>query len=262
MKNKKELISTSSTDLEINGEKIIVGFQSKNPKKSINVLESFEKELFKQKKAIVQIKQRNKVIKICDIEAFLITQAMGPIQQEVSLAILNSFSKAYNRFKKWENSQFNVVKILLYLMIIPFMSYSQDINGNKILSVNEIINAFNDLDDFKNTIIAKFDVDTILYDVKIESVECLHTVYSINNEGFSGILVCNESISIITEGQLYLDYYDSFYSYLNEHCIVTMRVDSNYCTYDDWECEDIFWNVKVYKNSVGGAFFIRNKHID
>ena len=41
-----------------------------------------------------------------------------------------------------------------------------------------------------------------------------------------------------------------------------MRIDENYCTYDDWECEDIFWNVKVYKNSVGGAFFIRNKHID
>ena len=133
--------------------------------------------------------------------------------------------------------------------------------GNNIISVSEIINAFNDLDDFKNTITKKFDVDTILYDVETQLDRHLYTVYSINNEGISGILVADEAISIMTENQIYMDYYDNFYSYLNEHCIVTMRLDDNYCTYDDWECENIFWNIKVYRESLGGAFYIRNKNI-
>ena len=41
-----------------------------------------------------------------------------------------------------------------------------------------------------------------------------------------------------------------------------MRLDENYCTYDDWECENIFWNIKVYSESRGGTFYIRNKNID
>ena len=134
--------------------------------------------------------------------------------------------------------------------------------GNMILSVSEIINAFNDLDDFKKTINEKFDIDTILYDVETQLDGYLYTVYSTNNEGISGILVSDEAISIMTEGKMYMDYYDSFYNYLNEHCTVTMRIDENYCTYDDWECENIFWNIKVYRESLGGAFYIRNKNID
>ena len=134
--------------------------------------------------------------------------------------------------------------------------------GNTILSVSEIINAFNDLDDFKNTITEKFDVDTILYDVETQLDGYIYTIYSINNEGVSGILVADEAISIMTEDQMYMDYYDNFYNYLNEHCIVTMRLDENYCTYDDWECENIFWNIKVYSESRGGTFYIRNKNID
>ena len=134
--------------------------------------------------------------------------------------------------------------------------------GNIILNVSEIINAFNDLDDFKKTINEKFDIDTILYDVETQLDGYLYTVYSINNEGISGILVSDEAISIMTEGKMYMDYYDSFYNYLNEHCTVTMRIDENYCTYDDWECENIFWNIKVNRESLGGAFYIRNKNID
>ena len=134
--------------------------------------------------------------------------------------------------------------------------------GNMILSVSEIINAFNDLDDFKKTINEKFDIDTILYDVETQLDGYLYTVYSINNEGISGILVSDEAISIMTEGKMYMDYYYSFYNYLNEHCTVTMRIDENYCTYDDWECKNIFWNIKVYRESYGGAFYIRNKNID
>ncbi len=134
--------------------------------------------------------------------------------------------------------------------------------GNTILSVSEIINAFNDLDDFKNTITKKFDVDTILYDVETQLDGFIYTIYSINNQGVSGILVADEAISIMTENQTYMDYYDNFYNYLNEHCIVTMRLDENYCTYDDWECENIFWNIKAYRESLGGAFYIRNKNID
>ena len=141
-------------------------------------------------------------------------------------------------------------------------SSSNLIEGNIILNVSEIINAFNDLDDFKKTINEKFDIDTILYDVETQLDGYLYTVYSINNEGISGILVSDEAISIMTEGKMYMDYYDSFYNYLNEHCTVTMRIDENYCTYDDWECENIFWNIKVYSKSRGGAFYIRNKNID
>ena len=36
---------------------------------------------------------------------FLISQAMGPIQHEVSIGVLNAFSSAYNSFKKWENKK-------------------------------------------------------------------------------------------------------------------------------------------------------------
>ena len=92
-KNKKEFInSTSSTELEINGEKIIIGFQSKKNKKPINAIESLEKELFKKKKAIVKLNNNNKVMSVDDIEMFLISQAMGPIQHEVSIGVLNAFS--------------------------------------------------------------------------------------------------------------------------------------------------------------------------
>ena len=80
--------------------------------------------------------------------------------------------------------------------------------GNTILSVSEIINAFNDLDDFKNTITKKFDIDTILYDVETQLDGYIYTIYSINNEGVSGILVADEAISIMTEDQMYMDYYD------------------------------------------------------
>jgi len=130
-KNKKEFInSTSSTELEINGEKIIIGFQSKKNKKPINAIESLEKEFFKKKKAIVKLNNKNKVMSVDDIEIFLISQAMGPIQHEVSIGVLNAFSSAYNRFAEWEKNLSNVVKALLWLMIIPFMSFSQDISGD------------------------------------------------------------------------------------------------------------------------------------
>jgi len=130
-KNKNEFInSTSSTELEINGEKIIIGFQSKKNKKPINEIESLEKELFKKKKAIVKLNNKNKVTSVDYIEMFLISQAMGPIQHEVSIGVLNAFSSAYNRFTEWKKNLSNVVKALLWLMIIPFMSFSQDISGD------------------------------------------------------------------------------------------------------------------------------------
>ena len=152
-------------------------------------------------------------------------------------------------------------------MIIPFISSSQDISGNSVkkdtlFSVEHLVNAFEDLEVFKTEIVSHFDVDTILYDVKTQLDGNIYTVYSINNEGISGILVSDNAISIGTEDKIYIDYYDDFYNYLNEHCVVTMRVDENYCTYDDWECENIFWNIKVYRESLGGAFYIRNKNID
>ena len=108
-KNKKEFInSTTSTELEINGEKIIIGFQSKKNKKPINAIESLEKELFKKKKAIVKLNNKNKVMSVDDIEMFLISQAMGPIQHEVSIGVLNAFSSAYNRFTEWEKNLSNL----------------------------------------------------------------------------------------------------------------------------------------------------------
>ena len=130
-KNKKEFInSTSSTELEINGEKIIIGFQSKKNKKPINSIESLEKELFKKKQAIVKLKNKNKVISIDDIEMFLMSQALGPIQNEVSIGVLNAYSSAYNRFVQWEKNLSKLVKTLLFLIVIPFMSFSQDISGD------------------------------------------------------------------------------------------------------------------------------------
>ena len=130
-KNKKEFInSTSSTELEINGERIIIGFRSKKNKKPINAIESIEKQFFKKKQAIVQLKKKNKVMSIDDIEIFLMSQAMGPTKHEASFGVLKAFMSAYQRFKKWEKSQSNIVKIVLWLMIIPFISFSQDISGN------------------------------------------------------------------------------------------------------------------------------------
>ena len=43
-----------------------------------------------------------------DIEMFLISQAMGPIQNEVSIGVLNAFSSAYNRFTEWEKNLSNL----------------------------------------------------------------------------------------------------------------------------------------------------------
>ena len=112
-KNKKKFInSTSSTELEINGEKIIIGFQSKKNKKPINSIESLEIEFFKKKQAIVKLKNKNKVMSVDDIEMFLISQAMGPIQHEVSIGVLNAYSSAYNRFTEWQK---NLSESITYL---------------------------------------------------------------------------------------------------------------------------------------------------
>ena len=111
-KNKKEFInSKSSTELEINGEKIIIRFQSKN-KKLINAIESLEKEFFKKKKAIVKLNNNNKVKSVDDIEMFLISQAMGPIQNEVSIEVLNAYSSAYKRFTKWQKNLSKKVELI------------------------------------------------------------------------------------------------------------------------------------------------------
>ena len=130
-KNKKEFINlTSSSELKINVEKIVSVFQRKKNKKPINAIDSLEKEFFIKKKAIVKLNNKNKVMSVDDIEMFLISQAMGPIQHEVSFAVLNAFSSAYNSFTEWENNYCNIVKLLLWLIIIPFMSFSQDMSGD------------------------------------------------------------------------------------------------------------------------------------
>ena len=103
MKSKKKTELISSTELEINGEKIMIGFQSQ--KNQINAVKFLEKELFKKKQAIIKINNNNKVMSVDDIEMFLISQAMVTIQHEVSIVVLNAFSSAYNRFKNWEDSQ-------------------------------------------------------------------------------------------------------------------------------------------------------------
>ena len=91
---------------------------------------SLEQELFKKKQAIVKLKNKNKVISIDDIEMFLMSQALGPIQNEVSIGVLNAYSSAYNRFVQWEKNLSKLVKTLLFLIVIPFMSFSQDIRGD------------------------------------------------------------------------------------------------------------------------------------
>jgi len=98
-KNKKEFInSTSSTELEINGEKIIMGFQSKKNKKPINAIEKLEEQFFKDKKAIVRFSSGNKVMSIDDISIVLYSQAMGPISNELPFDDMNALVKALNRY--------------------------------------------------------------------------------------------------------------------------------------------------------------------
>ena len=112
-KNKKKIInSTNSIELEIKGEKIIIGFQRKKNKNPINAIETLEKELFKKNKAIVKVNNNNRVMSVDDIEMFLISQAMGPIQHEVSIGVLNAYSSAYNRFTEWQK---NLSESITYL---------------------------------------------------------------------------------------------------------------------------------------------------
>ena len=84
-------------------KKSLLVFKEKN-KKLINAIDSLEKELFKNKKAIVKLNDNNKVMSVDDIEIFLISQAMGPIQNEVSFGVLNAYSSAYNRFTEWQKN--------------------------------------------------------------------------------------------------------------------------------------------------------------
>jgi len=165
------------------------------------------------------------------------------------------------------------MRFIIFLFLFCFFSCEQSkqkssantlTDENEIISVSEIMNAFNDLDDFKNKITEKFDVSNISHDVELELDGYRYTVFTINNEEVTGILVAEEAISIMMEGQMYMEYYDNFYNYLNEHCKVTMRLDENNSTYDDWECENIFWNIKFFKESesLGGLFYIRNKNLE
>ena len=97
--------------MEINGERIIISFRSKK-QKPINAIETLEKELFKKNKAIVKLNNKNNVINVDDIERFLISQAIGPIQNEVCIRVLNAYSSAYNRFTEWQK---NISDSITYL---------------------------------------------------------------------------------------------------------------------------------------------------
>ena len=77
-------------------------------------------------------------------------------------------------------------------------------------------------------------------------MEIYYPVYSINNEGISGILVSDNAISIGTEDKIYIGYYDDFYNYLNEHFVKNeyqMKIIALMMTGN----AKIFWNIKVYR---------------
>ena len=122
MKSKKEnefINSTSSTELEINGERIIIGFRSKKNKKPINAIESIEKQFFKKKQAIVQLKKKNKVMSIDDIEMFLMSQATGPTKHEASFAVLNAFMRFFKSgfvFLTGVGTQTKILSNFLFVM--------------------------------------------------------------------------------------------------------------------------------------------------
>ena len=95
--NKKTIIN--SAELEINGKKIVVGFQNENP---INILEELEKELFKSKKLIVKIDGKHKIMHVDDIDIIIITQAFGAIDNEMPYNHFTAMLQAYDRYKKWK----------------------------------------------------------------------------------------------------------------------------------------------------------------
>ena len=102
MKEKKKKNIINSTELELNGEKLIVGFQNEAGQRSINVLEEMEKELFKSQKVIVKIDGKNKIMRVSDIDIIIITQAFGSIENEMPHEHFTAMLKAYDRYKKWK----------------------------------------------------------------------------------------------------------------------------------------------------------------
>ena len=98
MKSKKKTEFINSTELAVNGEKVIIGFQSKKNNTPINAIEKLEEQLFKDKKAIVRFSAGNKVMSIDDIAIALYSQAMGPISNELPFNDMNALIKAFNRY--------------------------------------------------------------------------------------------------------------------------------------------------------------------
>ena len=98
MKSKKKTEFINSTELEVNGEKVIIGFQSTKNNNPINAIEKLEEQLFKDQKAIVRFRSGNKVMSIDDIAIALYSQAMGPISRELPFNDQKALIKAFNRY--------------------------------------------------------------------------------------------------------------------------------------------------------------------
>jgi hypothetical protein len=142
---------------------------------------------------------------------------------------------------------------LILLLFIPILCISQE------TSVENMLNAFNNIDQFKKKLFKDFPLDPNFTSEDIILENYKYTIYKTQNEDLPFILIANEAISIGMYNDLFIEYYEEFYKYLNEHCNVTMKQTQKVDLYDEWECDSCFWRIKPLSTDKSGVFFLKRK---
>lgn len=143
--------------------------------------------------------------------------------------------------------------ILLVLILIPTICLSQE------TTVEDMLNAFNNLDEFKEKLFKDFPLDSNNTTENIVLEKYNYTIYKTMDVDIPYVLIADDAISIGINNELYLNYYDAFYKHLNEHCYVTMKQSPKLGLYDEWECESSLWMIKPLEAENSAVFFIKKK---
>ena len=139
----------------------------------------------------------------------------------------------------------------LFLLLFPLLNFSQE------LSVDQFLEAFNDLDQFKKELFINFPLDPEANQEQIILEKFNYTIYKTLNDEVPYILIADEAISIAMYGKTHKAYYDAFYKYLNEYCNQSIKSNKNIGLYDKWSCDNCTLMIKPMSGANSAVFFIK-----
>ena len=141
----------------------------------------------------------------------------------------------------------------LFVLLLPLLNFSQE------LSVDQFLEAFNDLDQFKKELFINFPLDPGANQEQIILEKFNYTIYKTLNDEVPYILIADEAISIAMFGKTFKAYYDAFYKYLNEYCNRSIKTNKNIGLYDKWACDNSNLMIKPMSGANSAVFFITKK---